>query len=64
MVIPCSIGSAGGSDGRRRRRLRCMPAVNSSMRTAGGQCPLKRGAIDHHHCRGELVNQLTSVLTN
>ena len=41
-----------------------MPAVNSSVRMAGGQCPLKGGAIDHHRCHRELVNQLTSELTN
>ena len=41
-----------------------LPAVNSSVRMAGGQCPLKGGAIDHHRCHGELVNQLTTELTN
>jgi hypothetical protein len=40
------------------------PAVNCRCRMAGGQCPLKGGAIDHHRCHGELVNQLTRVLTN
>lgn len=45
----------------RRRTLR---AVNRHLRMAGDQCPLKGGAIDHHRCHGELVNQLTKELTN
>ena len=36
----------------------------SRVRMAGGQCPPKGGAIDHHHCHGELVNRLTNELTN
>ena len=40
-------------------------AVNKLLQMAGGQCPPKGGAIDHHHhCHGGLVNQLTSELTN
>ena len=38
-------------------------AVNGLVRMAGGQCPLKGGAIDHHRCHGGLVNQLTRELT-
>lgn len=47
--------------------LRCcigMPVVNAAARMAGGQCPPKGGAIDHHRCHGELINQLNSELTN
>jgi hypothetical protein len=39
-------------------------AVICPLRMAGGQCPLKGGAIDHHRCHEELVNQLTTVFTN
>jgi len=39
-------------------------AVICTLRMAGGQCPLKRGAIDHHRCHGELVNQIDRRMTN
>jgi hypothetical protein len=41
------------------RTAKALHAVNKLLWMAGGQCPLNRGAIDHHHCHGQLVNQLT-----
>ena len=40
-----------------------MPAVNSSVRMAGGQCPPKGGQLTTTTAMRELVNQLTSELT-